>query len=132
VIARKTIASALCAFGLLALPSAAQADDFGLLPGSLSVTAENKDGTIDTQAGSHPYDFTVHFDLKTDAEGHSEGGEMRDVLVNLPPGFIGNPQAVPRCPRQKFEGGSPQCPVSTQVGILRATVVGLGQVRGAL
>ena len=57
---------------------------------------------------------------------------MRDVFVELPPGFIGNPQAVPRCPRQKFEGGSPQCPASTQVGILRATVVGLGQVRGAV
>ncbi len=57
---------------------------------------------------------------------------MRDVFVELPPGFIGNPQAVPRCPRQKFEGGSPQCPVSTQVGVLRATIVGLGQARGAL
>ncbi len=114
---------ALCSS--LALPAAVQAD-FGLGPGSFSVQALNKNGTPATQASSHPYSFTVHFDLKTDAKGRSEGGEMRDAIVELPPGLIGNPNAVPRCPHQDFEGTAPDCLVSTQVGVLRAIVPGLG------
>jgi hypothetical protein len=110
-------------------PAAAQAD-FGLVPGSTTVTALNKDGTVDTLAGSHPYSFTVHFDLNVGEDGKPEGGDMRDALVNLPPGFIGNPQAMPRCPRQKFEGTSPQCAASTQVGVLRAVIPSIGQISG--
>jgi hypothetical protein len=93
--------------------------DFGLIPGSATVTALNSDGTVDLQASSHPYFFTVHFDLKTNA-GRSEGGELRDVLVDLPPGFVGNPQALPRCSRQDFEGQNPDCPGDTQLGILHS------------
>jgi hypothetical protein len=109
------ILALLCA---LALPGSAQAD-FGFVPGKTTLTALNYDGTIANQAGSHPYAFQVHFELKTDAEGRTEGGELRDAITDLPPGLIGNPQAVPRCPRQSFEGPLPQCPASTQVGMLR-------------
>ncbi|MDX6608249.1 MAG: hypothetical protein QOF85_174, partial [Solirubrobacterales bacterium] len=126
---RGSLIALLAALSLLAVPAAAQAD-FGIVPGSARVTALNGDGTIDTQASSHPYSFTAHFDLKTEASGHTEGGEMRDVLIDLPPGFIGNPQAMPRCPRQEFEGGNPQCAPSTQVGVLQATLPGFGQVTG--
>ena len=115
--------------GSLLLPAGAQAD-FGLLPGTTSVTALNQDGSIARQASSHLYSFSVHFELKTDESGHTEGGEMRDALVDLPPGFVGNPQAVPSCPRQKFEGERPSCPGSTQVGVLRAIVNGLGEIKG--
>jgi hypothetical protein len=114
---------------LLALPAGARAD-FGIVPGSTTVTALNQNGTVDEQASSHPYSFTVHFDLKVDSNGNSEGGEMRDALVNLPAGFFGNPTAMPSCPRQDFEGITPQCPGATQVGILRASLPGLGQVTG--
>jgi hypothetical protein len=124
VIARKTIALALALIGL-ALPAAAQAD-FGILPGSLSADAENRDGTLATQASSHPYAFTTHFDFNTDAQGHPEGGEARDVHSELPPGFLGNPRALPTCPRQSFDGPVPSCAPSTQVGIVRAVVPGLG------
>jgi hypothetical protein len=119
------------ALALLALPSAAQAD-FGLVPGKTTVTALNKDGTIDTRAGSHPYSFTVHFDFKADEDGHSEGGEPRDVFVKLPPGFFGNPQAIPTCSIQSFEGSVPACPASTQVGVLHATVATIGQITGPI
>ena len=118
---------ALC--GSLALPATAQAD-FGFVPGSVSVTALNRDGTVDTEASSHPYGFAVHFDLKTDESGFTEGGVMRDVLVDLPPGFIGNPQAMARCPRQQFEGPLPYCPQSTQVGYLRTILPGIGLAVG--
>jgi hypothetical protein len=131
VIRRNTLLASVLAIALLALPGAARAD-FGILPGSTSVTALKRNGTIETQASSHPYAFTVHFDLKTDAKGKSEGGTMRTVVVDLPPGFIGNPNAVPRCARQDFEGFFPACPPETQVGVLRATIVGLGQVIGPI
>ena len=116
---------------LFAVAPSARAD-FGFVPGSASITVENKDGTVDTQAGSHPYSYAVHFDLKTEEGGEPEGGRLRDVLVSLPPGFTGNPLAVPRCPRYLFEGGSPQCPFSTQVGVLRATIPGVGQAGGPI
>jgi hypothetical protein len=129
VIRRNLIALAVVVFSLAA-PAIAQAD-FGLVPGSTEVTARNADGTVDTQASSHPYSFVVHFQLRTNSEtGQSEGGEMRDTIVNLPPGFIGNPNALPRCARQNFEGGNPRCPLSTQVGVLQANIVGVGQITG--
>ncbi len=122
---RKTLLASALALALLALPTAAQAD-FGLVPSSVSVRALNKNGTVTTQASSHPYSFTVHFDLKTDASGHTEGGVARNVLVDLPPGFVGNPGAVPRCSHQDFEGVLPGCSPSTQVGVLRANTPILG------
>ncbi len=121
------------ALALLALaPPAAARADFGFVPGHSSATALERDGTVDTQAGSHPYSYTVHFELRTDAEGSPEGGEMRSARVELPPGFFGNPLAVPRCPRQEFEGGIPGCLVSTQVGVLRANLPGLTETSGPI
>jgi hypothetical protein len=128
---RRLFATAAVLSALAALPALAQAD-FGLAPGKLKITAENSDETIDTQASSHPYALNVSFQLNVDGAGNPEGGEMRDVIVDLPPGLIGNPQAVPRCPRQLFEGATPQCPFGTQVGILRGTVVGLGTAIGPI
>ncbi len=128
---RKILLTSVLSLGFLAVPAAAQAD-FGLVPGNTTVTALNRDGTIDTQAGSHPYAFTVHFDLKTGEDGKTEGGEMRDVFVKLPPGFFGNPRAIPTCSAQSFEGSVPQCPASTQVGVLHATIPGFGQIVGPL
>jgi hypothetical protein len=131
VISPKTILAAALALASLALPTAAQAE-FGFVPGAATVTALNKDGTVDTQASSHPYAFIVHFDLKTEEDGNTQGGEMRDAEVQLPPGFIGNPQAIPQCPQKEFEGGLPNCSPNTQVGVLRAIVPGIGETRGAV
>src|SRR6185436_10133702 len=85
----------------LALPTFARAN-FGIEPGSVTVKAINKDGTVDTLASSHPFAFSIRFKLNTDAKGHTEGGEMRDAIVDLPPGLVGNPQALPACSQQYF------------------------------
>ncbi len=106
--------------------------DFGVAPGSLKVSAFNADGTLDSQAGSHPFAYTVHFDVNTDQKGNSEGGEIRDVLVDLPPGFVGNTRTPPACTQEQFEGNTPGCPVNTQVGVLRAIVPGAGEILGPL
>jgi hypothetical protein len=31
----------------------------------------------------------------------SDGGNFRNVRVDLPPGLVGNPTAVPQCPRTR-------------------------------
>jgi hypothetical protein len=111
---------------LLSAPLAAQALSF--VPGSTNVTAFDADGILATQAGSHPDSFKVEFKLKQEADDHTEGGEARDVIVDLPPGFVGNASSMPTCSRQQFEGTIPHCPGSTQVGIVEATVFGLPQV----
>jgi uncharacterized repeat protein (TIGR01451 family) len=80
--------------------------------------ASSADGSVDTQAGSHPYDFTYIFNLNSktgEKFGLGSGGIARDLTLKLPPGMIGNPQAVPRCTRQQFE--EEDCPPSTQVGV---------------
>jgi len=114
---------------LLVAPTAARAD-FGFVPESLSAVAKNKDGTLDNQASTHPYSFTTHFAFETDQDGRVEGGEPHNIVVDLPPGMVGNPLAVPRCPRQLFEGFQPQCPGNTQVGILDVVIPSIGLARG--
>ncbi len=117
---------------LLEAGTATARADFGISPGSLSAVSLNKDGSIDETASSHPYSWTLSFALNKNSEGHSEGGEMRDLVIDLPRGMVGDPSAVPRCTRQEFEGFQPLCAADTQVGIVRANIIGFGQVTGAL
>ena len=113
--ARMTIVllAVFCACLLFVAP--ASFASFGI--NGLSATAVNADGSVDLQAGSHPYEYTLKFSLNHDASGTLEG-ILRDLLVELPPGVIGDPQAVPQCPGAVFEGLEPQCPGDTQVGIV--------------
>lgn len=87
----------------------------------------NADGTIDTQAGSHPYSLTINFGMNA-IKGGPTGGALRDVSIALPSGLVGNPHAVPQCTRQQFmssiEGG---CPPDTQVGLDWATIKPSGE-----
>jgi hypothetical protein len=85
-------------------------------------------GTVDTQAGSHPYNLTISFGLNTNGLGNQgqlqvAGGEPRNVQVNLPPGFVGNPTVLPRCTRQQFNNGL-ECPSDTQIGYDQAPSYG--------
>jgi hypothetical protein len=97
---------------LLAAPSAALADfDF---TGSLAPT--------NLQAGAHA-DVVITTTF--------EGDENPDrVVVRFPPGLLGNPSSVPRCPVQTFRSGT--CPGNTQVGTVTgsATLFGLPVIGG--
>ena len=44
---------------------------FGL--NGVSATAVNRDGSVDLQAGSHPYEYKVSFALNHNASGNLEG-----------------------------------------------------------
>jgi hypothetical protein len=100
------------------------ADAFGVVPGKVETTAVNRDGTLDFQAGSHPYAYTVSFEFKQNAEKKELEGQARDIEVDLPPGLVGNPDATPRCSREDFENSFPQCPGDTQIGWAEAQVEG--------
>jgi hypothetical protein len=98
------------------------ASSFGFKSFDVAITNEN--GTPDTQVGSHPYAETYIFELNNapNAEGILElpgGREIKDVSFKLPPGLIGNPEALPQCTREQFDSttiSGPECPPSTKVG----------------
>lgn len=104
--------------GTLFITVQAQASP-GIRPGSFRAVALNQDGTVDTDAGSHPYEYEVGFELNHDQNSAAEGS-VRDVVAELPPGIIGNPTATPRCPRQDFDGETANCPADTQIGTFSA------------
>ncbi len=78
-----------------------------------------------TQAGGHPWALTTT-GVFTSSEIFSKNfngkilvptRDPRDVVVGLPPGLLGNPQAAPRCPLALLNGVSAgHCPADTQVG----------------
>ena len=100
-------------------PAAAQGA-FGFK--SLSVTATDREGNPEFQAGSHPYKYTVAF--RMNQTGEKPDGLLRDLTVELPPGLVGNPRAVPVCPLTKFDGNTVSCPADTQIGTARVETYG--------
>lgn len=124
---------AVAVLAALALASPAWAS-FDLRPeGGFAVSIDNEDGTPDTQAGSHPYEFTtvvrLNEEVKTvrGATGKTpkpyrfpEGGSARNIEVGLPAGLVGDPGAVPQCPESElahfaFSNGH-SCPAGSQIG----------------
>jgi hypothetical protein len=94
---------------------------FGLK--DLDVTFTAADGTPSMQAGSHPFAMTTSLDVNTAKPEPGvevpEGG-VRDLIVNLPPGFVGTPNPVPNCSTADFlnsEDGYPSCPDASAVGV---------------
>ncbi len=91
-------------------------------------TPEGEDGTLDTQAGSHPFQLstTVALNELTEA-GHAVSPTLpKDLHFDLPPGLVGNPTAVPRCTYLQFSvgfNGVNGCPANTAVGVMVATLV---------
>ena len=82
----------------------------------------NADGTIDAQAGSHPYTATLIFDLGTALNEKNEvefpGGEVRDLQTKVPTGFIGDLHSFPQCTNVKLLHD--ECPAASMVGQLKA------------
>jgi hypothetical protein len=87
---------------------------------SYGISSVDADTSIDT-AARHP-DFTTTMVWEP---AHSTfSPETEDVIVRLPPGLYGNPNAVPRCSTGEFI--SNECPVESQVGLSRLKIKGLG------
>ena len=79
-----------------------------------------EDGSLDTQAGSHPYGFTTTLDFNRTAAPPFVPALAKDVRVKLPPGLVGNPNAFPECSDAQFERNtfaSNECPADSAVGV---------------
>jgi hypothetical protein len=87
-------------------------------------TLESASVSLSTdQAGAHA-DLTTSFVLSR-TPGGKPYAQTQDVEVRLPPGVIGNPQAVPRCTVTQL-GNIPEeseCPIDSQVGITEVRVL---------
>lgn len=108
------------------------------IPYGVSFTGEatEADGHIATQAGSHPFAFSTLLATNVAAVNGVEespsctppntatltgcpelAGAPKDIEVELPPGLVGNPLAVPRCSQEQFQAARHTgCPASSQVG----------------
>jgi hypothetical protein len=105
---------------LLAAPAGAapSAHPFEIVPGSFHVS------TATGQAAAHA-DLTVSFDIAHEGANGPNYNDLRTVVTNLPPGFIGNNTAVPTCTLAELIGnrrlgqpGNPRCSPATQVGVI--------------
>jgi hypothetical protein len=90
------------------------------------------DGVPDTQAGSHPYGVSTSLGFATERaqgypsydESYAPSQEAKNVVTDLPLGFVGSALAAPRCPVADLElsESSPpseygfDCPADTQIG----------------
>ena len=96
-----------------------------------SFNAIDTGGAASVQGGGHPSDVTAGFDVSDVFQPH-EGGlsldpvlpveNLREVIVELPAGFVGDPQATVRCPeydlvKNESEGTS-ACPPASRIGVV--------------
>jgi len=80
------------------------------------------DGAPEEQAGGHPYEYTTRIDLNNDVRDTPQGyrgdtavEDLRDVVVDLPVGFLGSAVAAPTCTAEQLIGPG-SCPPDTAVG----------------
>jgi hypothetical protein len=107
------------------------------------VRLEEPGGSVDTQAGSHPFQVTTTLAFNEapsiSTEGRFEakpaGALSKDLHFDLPPGAIGNPTAFPQCTLAQFlnhnhndksagegsENGD-KCSPRTAIGVVRVLV----------
>ena len=136
------VVAGLLAVAALAFPSAGVAD-FGVASFDGQVTAGPVPDPLPdpgnplnpanfapayTQAGGHPFDAWTGIEYNTAPNQFGgaviDGGQAKDIIVDLPPGFVGNPLAVPQCAeeqlaRDPYDG----CPAASAVGYVAVTQV---------
>ena len=146
-----SLAGVLLAVVLLVAPVSASAvvagNPFGIVKFSMQTTGPTRETSVGgpfyefdnepevfTQAGGHPWALTTKVEFASEEIEHQDGStreklivptrDPKDIVVDLPPGLLGDPMATPRCPLSLIEegeasGGSHRCPSSTQVGVYR-------------
>ena len=84
-----------------------------------AVSARTQEGTPAVQAGSHPYSLTTTVIFNEPSRPETVEGNAKDVIVELPPGLIGNPTATPRCSYATFvaKNAGSKCSNDTVIGI---------------
>jgi hypothetical protein len=98
----------------------------------LEVSPLNDDGAPATQAGAQPFQLTTTVVTNQTSE-HQPLPQPKDLSFNLPPGLIGNPNAVSQCSEVDFAALVEQtnlCPPSSVVGV--ATVTAFEPISGII
>jgi hypothetical protein len=108
---------------------------------TFEVSFLNKDGSTDTQAGSHPYAMSTNIAMNTEVlpkepttdslyQVQPDGGTFKDVIADLPPGLVGDPNATAKkCSLAQMDWtgehlgeslspGHEPCPVESVIGEL--------------
>jgi hypothetical protein len=94
---------------------------------------DGADGRPDTLAGDHPYELTTNIGLDSAFRSIGPQGDelgiptsvqdVRDVVTDLPLGFVGSTLAAPECRLEQLSSES-RCPADTIVGHIRTEPVG--------
>jgi hypothetical protein len=115
----------------------ASAPKFGFANFGFYIAGVN--GARDTQAGDHPYELNTRIDLNSEfripPEETSNGiapttvEDPKDIVVDLPLGFVGSTLAAPRCTLAQLSitgqpGYSGGCPQATVVGYIKTVEPG--------
>jgi hypothetical protein len=111
---------------------------FGLEEDGFSITPEKADGSLDTQAGSHPFQLTSTVDLNQIIQDVRLPGSENAVLApaapalqknlsfELPPGLLGSVTAATQCTQVDFaavHGETNSCPTSSVIGVATVTLL---------
>jgi uncharacterized repeat protein (TIGR01451 family) len=110
---------------------------------SVSSYVAGADGQPDTQAGDHPYEFTTRIDLNSafklrpDAVfGVTSVEDPKNVVVDLPLGFLGSALATPTCTFAQLSshvnGGVGGCPTDTVIGHIFTEPINGDSVEGPI
>ena len=104
---------------------------------SYALAPENENGSPDIQAGSHPFQLTTTLDLNETLAPEQEDEQQaqpepaapalaRNLAFELPPGVLGDPQAVAQCSDIDFStiGNNDvnACPADSAIGVAQVTL----------
>jgi uncharacterized repeat protein (TIGR01451 family) len=117
---------------------------FGFSSFAFDVTGP--DGLADVRAGAHPYELTARIDLNggfrvppdtgNGSVANTSAQDLKDVIVDLPLGFLGGAQSTPQCTFAQLSshisanGGG--CPPNTVVGHINTEPSKADSVDGAI
>jgi hypothetical protein len=100
---------------------------FGL--SDYELTPENADGSVDTQAGSHPFQLTTKLLVNQTAAPGRPPAILKDLHFKLPAGLLGNPTPIPQCTGLQFSALEGEllewvnaCPPDTAIGATLVTL----------
>ena len=88
--------------------------------------AYDENGVFDQRAGGHPFSASTAIFANTVRSPKGfvvPVGEFKDITVKLPPGFLGNPIAVPECPES---AAAPACDLDTMVAVVEPLLKSFG------
>ena len=109
-------------------------------PSEFNLNIDGLGGGPDRQAGDHPYEMTTTIGLdNADRASGPEGTpadtsvqDLKDVVADLPLGFVGSTLAAPECPLSQLSSEA-NCPADTIVGhILTEPQSALGAINSPI